>query len=117
MAVDIFMVISTVNGESTDAQFPKSIQVASWHWGMTQSGNTHSSTGKWRRKSECWRSVIYEDRRLDESNARPGLLQRDSLRQGNTLDAQGGWNQAAALPDHNLEKYPHLELAAWDVIG
>lgn len=45
MAVDIFMVISTVNGESTDAQFPKSIQVASWHWGMTQSGNTHSSTG------------------------------------------------------------------------
>jgi type VI secretion system secreted protein Hcp len=45
MAVDIFMVISTIKGESTDSQFPKSIQVGSWNWGMTQSGNTHNNTG------------------------------------------------------------------------
>jgi type VI secretion system secreted protein Hcp len=45
MAVDIFMVIDTVKGESTDAGFPGSIQVNSWNWGMTQSGNTHTSTG------------------------------------------------------------------------
>jgi type VI secretion system secreted protein Hcp len=45
MAVDIFMTIDTVKGESTDASFGGSIDVVSWNWGMTQSGNTHTSTG------------------------------------------------------------------------
>ncbi|HVZ87485.1 MAG TPA: type VI secretion system tube protein Hcp [Polyangia bacterium] len=39
------MVIDTIKGESTDAGFAGAIHVSSWNWGMTQSGNTHTSTG------------------------------------------------------------------------
>ena len=45
MAVDIFLVISTVTGESADKMYPGSIEVNSWSWGLTQSGNTHTKTG------------------------------------------------------------------------
>lgn len=45
MAVDIFLQIPKVNGESADSQFKGAIEVASWSWGMTQSGTTHSGQG------------------------------------------------------------------------
>jgi len=45
MAVDIFMQIDTVKGESTDSKFKDSIEVASWSWGLTQSGTTHAGQG------------------------------------------------------------------------
>jgi type VI secretion system secreted protein Hcp len=45
MAVDIFMQIDTVKGESTDSKFKDSIEVMSWSWGLTQSGTTHAGQG------------------------------------------------------------------------
>lgn len=45
MAVNIFMQISTVTGESIAKGFAGAIELAHWAWGMTQSGSTHSNTG------------------------------------------------------------------------
>ena len=45
MAVDIFMQIEKVNGESTDHKFKGAIEVLHWSWGLTQSGTTHTGTG------------------------------------------------------------------------
>lgn len=45
MAVDMFMKIGDVDGESIDDKHPKSIDVLAWSWGMSQSGTTHVGTG------------------------------------------------------------------------
>ena len=47
MAVDIFLVIPGVKGETTDAQFVKqnAIDVQSWNWGMSQAGSAGMGSG------------------------------------------------------------------------
>lgn len=45
MAVDIFLIIDGIKGESQDAVYPDEIDVLAWNWGMTQSGTTHMGAG------------------------------------------------------------------------
>jgi type VI secretion system secreted protein Hcp len=45
MAVDMFLKIDDIKGESIDATYGGAIKVLSWSWGMSQSGSTHSGTG------------------------------------------------------------------------
>jgi type VI secretion system secreted protein Hcp len=45
MAVDMFMKIDDIKGESTDSKHAGEIQVLSWSWGLTQSGTTHTGPG------------------------------------------------------------------------
>jgi type VI secretion system secreted protein Hcp len=45
MAVDIFIKIDGIEGESKDAKHPKEIDVLAWSWGMSQSGNFHVGGG------------------------------------------------------------------------
>jgi type VI secretion system secreted protein Hcp len=45
MAVDIFMKIDDIKGEATDDKHKDLIEVISWNWGMSQSGNAHMGTG------------------------------------------------------------------------
>jgi type VI secretion system secreted protein Hcp len=45
MAVDIFMDIDGVKGESQDKKHTKTIDVLAWSWGMSQSGTTHMGSG------------------------------------------------------------------------
>ncbi len=45
MAVDMFMKIGDIDGESTDQSHPKDIDVLAWSWGMSQSGTTHMGGG------------------------------------------------------------------------
>ncbi len=45
MAVDIFMQIAKVKGESADKKFANAIEVLAWSWGLTQSGTTHTGAG------------------------------------------------------------------------
>ena len=45
MAVDYFLQITDIPGESTDAKHKDWIDVASWSWGETQSGTTHGGSG------------------------------------------------------------------------
>jgi type VI secretion system secreted protein Hcp len=45
MAVDMFMKIKGVDGESNDKTHAKSIDVLAWSWGMSQSGTTHVGGG------------------------------------------------------------------------
>jgi type VI secretion system secreted protein Hcp len=45
MAVDIFMKIDDIKGESVDKTHAGEIQVLAWSWGITQSGTTHNGPG------------------------------------------------------------------------
>jgi type VI secretion system secreted protein Hcp len=45
MAVDMFMKLGDVEGESVGGDHVKEIDVLSWSWGMSQSGTTHIATG------------------------------------------------------------------------
>lgn len=45
MAVDAFLKLKGVDGESPVKGFENQIQILAWSWGMSQSGTTHSGTG------------------------------------------------------------------------
>jgi type VI secretion system secreted protein Hcp len=45
MAVDMFLKIQGIDGESVDKAHAKEMDIASWSWGMTQSGTTHVARG------------------------------------------------------------------------
>jgi type VI secretion system secreted protein Hcp len=45
MAVDMFLKLDDVKGESADAKHTGEIDVLAWSWGMAQSGTTHMGTG------------------------------------------------------------------------
>lgn len=45
MAVDMFIKIGDIEGESADAKHKKEIDILAWSWGMNQSGTTHMGTG------------------------------------------------------------------------
>jgi type VI secretion system secreted protein Hcp len=45
MAIDSFLKVGTVKGESVVKGFEDQIQVLSWAWGMNQTGTTHSASG------------------------------------------------------------------------
>ena len=45
MAVDIFLKLKPVDGESRDSKHSKEIDVLAWSWGMSQSGTTHIGGG------------------------------------------------------------------------
>ena len=44
-AVDYFLKIDGIDGESMDSTFAKNIDVQSWSWGETNSGSMSSGTG------------------------------------------------------------------------
>ncbi|WKB53790.1 Hcp family type VI secretion system effector [Eleftheria terrae] len=45
MAVDMFLKIDDVKGESVDSKHKGTIDVLAWSWGMAQSGTTHLGGG------------------------------------------------------------------------
>ena len=45
MAVDMFMKIASVEGESKDSAHGKEIDVLAWSWGMSMSGTGHTGGG------------------------------------------------------------------------
>jgi type VI secretion system secreted protein Hcp len=45
MAVDMFLKIAAIKGESKDAKHKDEIEVLSWSWGMSQSGSAHFGSG------------------------------------------------------------------------
>jgi type VI secretion system secreted protein Hcp len=45
MAVDMFMKIEGVDGESKDKKHAKEIDVLAWSWGMSNSGSAHTGGG------------------------------------------------------------------------
>ena len=45
MAVDMFMKIDGIAGESTDKTHKDETEVLAWSWGATQSGTMHTGTG------------------------------------------------------------------------
>ena len=53
MAVDMFMDMEGVKGESQDQKHSKTIDVLAWSWGMAQSGTTHMGTGGGAGRFKC----------------------------------------------------------------
>lgn len=45
MAVDMFIKIGDIKGESKDATHKESIDVLAWSWGLSQSGTFHAGAG------------------------------------------------------------------------
>jgi len=45
MAVDMFIKIGDIEGESVDSKHKKEIDVLAWSWGLSQSGTTHTGGG------------------------------------------------------------------------
>lgn len=45
MAVDYYLKLDGIKGESQDKDHKDEIDVSSWSWGLTQSGTTHLGTG------------------------------------------------------------------------
>jgi type VI secretion system secreted protein Hcp len=45
MAVDMFLKLGDIKGESTDKTHKEMIDVLAWSWGMSQSGTTHMGGG------------------------------------------------------------------------
>jgi type VI secretion system secreted protein Hcp len=45
MAVDMFLKLDGIEGESQDNAHPKSIDVLAWSWGLSQSGSFHAGGG------------------------------------------------------------------------
>jgi type VI secretion system secreted protein Hcp len=45
MAVDMFIKIGDIKGESQDSKHKGEIDVLAWSWGITQSGNMHAGGG------------------------------------------------------------------------
>lgn len=45
MAVDMFLKLDPIKGESQDSKHKDEIDILSWSWGMHQTGTTHSGTG------------------------------------------------------------------------
>jgi type VI secretion system secreted protein Hcp len=45
MAVDMFMKMTDIEGESQDSAHEKEIDVLAWSWGLSQSGTTHMGSG------------------------------------------------------------------------
>jgi len=45
MAVDMFLKLDDVKGESRDAKHKDAIEVLAWSWGMTQTGTMHIGSG------------------------------------------------------------------------
>ncbi len=45
MAVDIFLHLDKIKGESVDDKYAGEIDVLQWSWGMSQSGTTHLGPG------------------------------------------------------------------------
>lgn len=45
MAVDMFLKLGDVKGESADSKHKDEIDVLAWSWGMSQSGTTHVGSG------------------------------------------------------------------------
>ncbi len=45
MAVDMFLELDGIEGESKDSTHEKKIDILAWSWGASQSGTTHMGTG------------------------------------------------------------------------
>jgi len=45
MAVDAFLLLENIKGESKDEKHSEEIEILSFSWGMSQSGTTHSGPG------------------------------------------------------------------------
>lgn len=45
MAVDMFLKLDDLKGESVDSKHKGEVDILAWSWGMTQSGTTHLGTG------------------------------------------------------------------------
>src|SRR4029453_16142299 len=81
MAVDIFLKIDDIKGESADKTHGGEIEVLTWNWGLTQSGTAHSGTGAGAGKVNIQDNPLSEVIRHSPPNPVKGCLKGKALRQ------------------------------------
>ena len=98
MAVDMFLKIDDIKGESTDATHKDEIEVLSWSWGMSQSGSTHSGTGSGSGKVNV--QDISITKYVDKSTPEPdeAVLPGHALQDGDPDRPQGRRQEAGRVP-------------------
>ena len=57
MAVDMFIKIDGIKGESADDKHKEEVDVLSWSWGMSQSGSAHMGGGAGAGKAWAWNGL------------------------------------------------------------
>ncbi len=104
MAVDMFIKIEGVEGESQDAKHEKEIDVLAWSWGMSQSGSFHTGGGGGGGKVSV--QDLSFTKYVDKSS--PILMQyccNGSHIQGGQADRpQGRRQEAAGVPRHHHDR-------------
>ena len=90
MAVDMFIKVGTIEGESVDKTHAGKIDVLAWSWGMSQSGTTHQGGGGGAGKvnGELLSYLFFEQEFLAAAVA---LGQKDARRLIDTSTQQLSW--------------------------
>ena len=96
MAVDMFLKIGDIEGESTDDKHGKEIDVLAWSWGMSQSGTTHMAAVAGRQGQRPG-PVVHQVRGCVDARADQGLLRRQALSRKRKLTVRKAGKDAAGV--------------------
>jgi len=104
MAVDMFIKIGDVKGESKDKTHGDEIDVLAWSWGMSQSGSMHVGGGGGAGKVNI--QDLSLTKYVDKSS--PNLMMACSsgkhYPEAKLTIRKGGWRFSGRVPDHHPER-------------
>ena len=109
MAVDMFLKITDVKGESKDKSNPGQCEIESFSWGATQLGTSSPRDRCRRRQGLDERLPLRDAEQLGLADALPVLRQRQAP-EGGEVDLPQGGRHAAELHGRHDVRRPDLEL-------
>ena len=92
MAVDMFIKLDGIKGESGDKSHKEEINVLAWSWGMCNSGSAHLGRRRRLGQGECAGSVAHEVHRQVVAGSHAVLLQRQALAKAQLTVRKAGEN-------------------------
>ena len=99
MAVDIFLKMLPIKGESVDAKHKDEMQLLAWSWGMSQSGTTHEGNGRRRWKGLGAGSQPDQIPRCGLTAAAAGVRDRPAFRRSDPGRAEGRRQGSAGVSE------------------
>ena len=110
MAMDMFIKIDSIKGESVDKTHKGEIDVLAWSWGVSNSGSAHVGGGAGAGKANV--QDLSFTKYIDKSTPPDAVVvQRQALGQRGTGRSQGGRNPARVPQDHDDRSAGHERLA------
>ena len=111
MAVDVFLKIGDIKGESKDSKHKGEIDVLSWSWGVSQTGTMGIGGGGGAGKANFSDLSFMHARRQGVAGADEGVRDRRA-HQGGDADLAQGRQGPAGIPDRQDERHPDHQRAA-----